>query len=433
MERLLRRCFASFPCSRAGWHPANGGDKQSFQANHSEGNPRASNSRCRPKAVSLSVSTGEFPGLAAPTLYMFPLENCLKRASLAMLVCGGMALRAQLPAPDTRIRPAISMAPNLLAVGQSATVLVTIANENPASNQQLLPGDAFTVNFNLADGQIQSFLPSVSVTSGTLSGGDFVVSQGQTPSQLVITYLGLPAPFGPEDSISIEPTLQAASTVRTNNVTLQLPNQDRFVSASPNFASLTSADFPFGAPGPAGPGGAVGPVGPAGPQGFLGVPGPQGFLGPQGPQGFVGPQGSVGPQGFGGPQGFIGPQGFAGQPGAAGFPGATGPAGQGFNWRGAWTIGAAYSAYDAVSNQGNSYVALAASSGVIPGSDATKWSLMAQVGTAIGPAGGTGATGPAGPSRSAFARSGARRVDRCDRRSHLIPRQLDRRQHVCSG
>src|SRR5579864_9316803 len=240
----------------------------------------------------------------------------LKRALLLTVVSGAMALRAQSPSPETRIRPAISMTPNLLAVGQSATVLVTITNENPASNQQLLPGDAFTLDFDLADGEIQSFLPSVSVTSGTLSWGDFVVSQGATASQLVITYFGLPAIFGPRDSISIEPTLRAASAVRTNNLTIQIPNQDRFVSPHRNFATLTSADFPFGVPGPAGAAGPAGPTGPQGSAGPPGQPGPQGLVGPQGPQGFVGLQGLGGPQGPQGPQGFMGPQGFAGQPGA---------------------------------------------------------------------------------------------------------------------
>src|SRR5450432_2484363 len=199
-----------------------------------------------------------------------------------MAICGAVSLQAQTTAPDTRIQAAIVMAPNLLPVGQTATVLTTIANQNPASNQQLLPGDTFALNFDLADGQVQSFLPAVTVNSTTLSAADFTVTQGATPSQLVITYLGLPALFGPKDTISIEPTLLAASTARTTTVTLQPPDQSRFGSAFPAFASVSSADFPFGTAGPpgaAGPRGPAGPVGPTGPQGFTGNTGPVGPLG----------------------------------------------------------------------------------------------------------------------------------------------------------
>jgi hypothetical protein len=91
-----------------------------------------------------------------------------------------------------------------------------------------------------------------------------------------------------------------------------------------------------------------------------GAPGLQGLLGPQGPQGLVGPNGPQGPQG------------------QQGVTGATGATGQGYTWKGAWSAAAAYVAYDSVSYGGSSYVALAANTNVIPGTDATKWNLLAQ-------------------------------------------------------
>ncbi len=88
--------------------------------------------------------------------------------------------------------------------------------------------------------------------------------------------------------------------------------------------------------------------------------------GAQGLQGLLGPPG---PQGLGGPPGPQGPQGQQG---------VTGATGQGYTWKGAWLATTAYVAYDTVSNNGSSYVALAANTNVTPGTDATKWALLAQ-------------------------------------------------------
>ena len=100
-----------------------------------------------------------------------------------------------------------------------------------------------------------------------------------------------------------------------------------------------------------------------------------------------GDTGATGATGTQGPQGDPGPQGPQGDPGPAG---ATG---QGYTWRGAWNSGTAYVAYDTVSYNGSSYVAIAGSTNVTPGTDPTKWELIAQKGDT----GATGATGPAGP------------------------------------
>jgi hypothetical protein len=63
--------------------------------------------------------------------------------------------------------------------------------------------------------------------------------------------------------------------------------------------------------------------------------------------------------------------------GANGAAGAAGAAGQGFTFRNAWAAGTAYVAYDVVTYQGSTYLAIAGSTGILPPSDATKWSILA--------------------------------------------------------
>ena len=92
--------------------------------------------------------------------------------------------------------------------------------------------------------------------------------------------------------------------------------------------------------------GATGPAGPAGPQGTVGP---------------TGPQGSAGPQGAAGPTGPMGPIGLTG------LQGATGPAGPvGMNNRGTWAAGVPYNVDDAVTDQGQFWIAIVASTGVEP-------------------------------------------------------------------
>ena len=108
--------------------------------------------------------------------------------------------------------------------------------------------------------------------------------------------------------------------------------------------------------------------------------------GAQGPQGGQGVQGQPGPQGPGGAQGPQGQQGVRGQ---------------GFTLRGAWAAATAYVAFDVASYGGSVYGALAASTGVQPGTDAASWTLLASKGDqgvqgAAGPGGVQGVQGPAG-------------------------------------
>ena len=127
-------------------------------------------------------------------------------------------------------------------------------------------------------------------------------------------------------------------------------------------------------------------TGPQGPQG------PAGPVGPQGPQGTAGAAGPKGDTGATGPQGSSGPSGPQGAPGAQGPQGPPGTAGMGFNWRGAFDCSASYSAGDAISYQGSSWITNTPIGGCVQ-PPFSPWDLLAQQGAA----GPTGAAGPSGP------------------------------------
>ncbi|MGD0548598.1 MAG: hypothetical protein ABR991_12315, partial [Terracidiphilus sp.] len=138
--------------------------------------------------------------------------------------------------------------------------------------------------------------------------------------------------------------------------------------------------------------------GAAGLQGWNGATGTQGLSGATGPQGPVGSTGATGATGPGGPQG------------ATGLTGSTGPQGPPISFKGAWLSTAAYAIGDSVSENGGSYIALAANQAVDAAADATgtgmNWAnLSAQGATGAqglmgpqGPIGVTGAMGPKGPA-----------------------------------
>jgi hypothetical protein len=89
---------------------------------------------------------------------------------------------------------------------------------------------------------------------------------------------------------------------------------------------------------------------------------------------------AVGAQGAQGSQGIQGATGVAGATGATGATGSTGATGQGFTWRNAWSSVVTYNAYDCVSyTNGNSYICISSSVlDIIPGTDGSKWNLLAQ-------------------------------------------------------
>jgi collagen triple helix repeat protein len=168
---------------------------------------------------------------------------------------------------------------------------------------------------------------------------------------------------------------QGSTYIATGSTTDNAPlNSDGTLNS---YWALVAAKGDTGPQGIQGPKGDTGAIGPQGPQGAQGDTGLQGSAGPAGPTGPTGPQGLKGDTGPSGPAGPLGPQGLTGDAGASG---PQGPAGQGYNWRGNWDTATAYAAYDTVFYDGSSYVAVAASIGIAPGTDSTKWSLMAQQG-----------------------------------------------------
>src|SRR5882672_5582960 len=156
-------------------------------------------------------------------------------------LCLGTDLHGQ--SIDTSIRAALSVSPNLSTPGTTGGVLVTITNRNPSSDQQLQTGDTFRLQFDLDDGSVQSIPNTVIISSSTLSAAFFTVGPGSGPNEIVIIYQGPPALFGSQDSIGIEPVLQAPSTVRANKVTLLVPDDTRFSQVRPAAALWSAVDF----------------------------------------------------------------------------------------------------------------------------------------------------------------------------------------------
>jgi hypothetical protein len=195
-----------------------------------------------------------------------------------------------------------------------------------------------------------------------------------------------------------------------------------WLAVAPNLGSEPSLQNPnwqliaaAGAQGAAGP---AGPTGSTGPTGATGATGPQGSQGATGVQGPQGPAGSTGPQGPAGPQGAAGPTGPMGLTGATGPQGATGPAGPvGITNLGAWSANAQYVVNDAVTDQGQYWLAILANTGVEPSTQGTppSWLLLAAKGAngtngtngATGPAGSQGPAGPQGPQGPQGAPGGA--------------------------
>ena len=97
-------------------------------------------------------------------------------------------------------------------------------------------------------------------------------------------------------------------------------------------------------------------------------------------------------------KGAAGDDGAPGAPGTPGAPGADGAPGAGFRWRGAWDSTTAYEIRDVVEDEGSTWLATAASTGMQPSGASTVWDLYAARGErgAAGDDGAPGAPGPAG-------------------------------------
>jgi Collagen triple helix repeat (20 copies) len=138
----------------------------------------------------------------------------------------------------------------------------------------------------------------------------------------------------------------------------------------------------------------------------LAAQGAAGATGLPGAQGSTGATGATGPQGITGATGAAGAAGATGSTGATGTTGAAGTTGPPVSFRNAWSGSATYAFGDAVSENGSSYIALAANTGIDPATDVSgsggHWAVLAAEGAtgAAGSPGVQGATGAAGATGS---------------------------------
>ena len=81
----------------------------------------------------------------------------IRRGLVILLLIAG-----SLPAQDSgtpaakRAELAVAVTPDVSGLEESAAILVTLTNQNPASDAQLLPGDVFRLVFDLGNGRIES-------------------------------------------------------------------------------------------------------------------------------------------------------------------------------------------------------------------------------------------------------------------------------------
>src|SRR5262249_23510857 len=123
-----------------------------------------------------------------------------------------------------------------------------------------------------------------------------------------------------------------------------------------------------------------------GADGAAGAQGPAGAAGPQGPQGLTaatrpppptGPAGSQGATGATGPQGPQGATGATGQQGPQGAQGPAGTDGTSFTFRDAWNSTDNYIVNDVVTDQGETWMAVAANTSSQPSTINANWSKLA--------------------------------------------------------
>ena len=185
---------------------------------------------------------------------------------------------------------------------------------------------------------------------------------------------------GPQGAKGIQGDAGSSATVSVGSTTTGAAGSSASVS---NSGSSSQATFNFTIP--------RGATGATGAQGATGPQGSQGATGPQGPAGAAGSQGSngtaatiaVGSVSTGLP-GSSASVTNAGSSSSATFNfaiprGDTGASGS-FTWRGGWSNSTVYGTNEVVYYNGTSYIAVANNQNITPGSDNTKWNVMAQAG-----------------------------------------------------
>ena len=208
-------------------------------------------------------------------------------------------------------------------------------------------------------------IPSIGATAGSLAAstaGQYITFD---VTSLVQSWITTPATnFG-----------LALSSTAAN---LLLDSKENDQTAHPASLDITiTSQGATGLQGPIGATGATGAQGPQGNTGAIGATGPQGAQGNTGATGAIGLQGNTGATGatgFTGATGPTGPTGYTGPTGATGVTGPTGDTGAtGPFVGGTYSASTIYPPGSVVSYSGTTYLALASSTGVTPGTNSSDW------------------------------------------------------------
>jgi hypothetical protein len=132
---------------------------------------------------------------------------------------------------QTGSRVAFSVNPIEFAAAEKSSAVLSVFNVSTVP-LTLSPGDTFTFFFDASVGTLTSIVASPSVTSATLSSGDFAGSLG--PSQVTITYSGQAKPFSYGDTVSVEVAFTAGGRIGTGKV-----------SFSSRFSGSVNGNLPY--------------------------------------------------------------------------------------------------------------------------------------------------------------------------------------------
>src|SRR5215471_7055250 len=164
------------------------------------------------------------------------------RTMLVGLISVSMYILVLAPAAapsQTASRVAFSVNPIEFAAGQKSSGVLSVFNVSTVP-LTLSPGDTFSFFFDTSVGTLTSIEALPSVTSATLSSGDFAGSLG--PSQVTVTYNGQAKPFSYGDTVSVEVAFTAGGKIGTGKVSFS----SRFsgsINGNLPYTTLSIVDF----------------------------------------------------------------------------------------------------------------------------------------------------------------------------------------------
>src|SRR2546425_1373333 len=103
---------------------------------------------------------------------------------------------------DSRIVPLYAVAPSVFQTGLTSSVLFTVLQANPNSNQQIQNGDTFTFALSVAGASVVS-LGTITVNAAGFGPSNFTASLSADTKQITLTYTGAATRFGPGESFSV--------------------------------------------------------------------------------------------------------------------------------------------------------------------------------------------------------------------------------------